>query len=265
MAKYVPYQESYDNLLNCDKWAKRTMWISTGLAGILFGLEFVQTKPEWLEWLTKSVTILNCIAILAFAVLDIYIRITFQRVRYNKRLDLLDNSFGTTFLNENSEEYYSNNELNNSLYKLAVNCFESNFFTVKIAKKMKRELIIKLAAVCIVFIATAPLGDKWFVQFLQLSLPVLLATDYIKHHYFVEDTNRNLLEFQSLFTSIKGRYNSTDSYKDLHVEAQLCKLIVNYESSIAAAAILLDKKIYDDNNPQLTKEWNNMKVRYQIV
>ncbi|WP_394900163.1 hypothetical protein, partial [Clostridium butyricum] len=49
-----------------------------------------------------------------------------------RRADLIDNSFGTKLSIKSSLDYYSNDDVNNSLYKILINIFENCFFHLQL-------------------------------------------------------------------------------------------------------------------------------------
>ena len=164
----IPFKNSFDNAKTYDKYANNVLYISTIIIIIAFILQVANENWKYISEILNSI---NCFFIVAFAVLEFITKSIFAEASSQKRYDYIDNSFETSFSEENSENYYSNDNIEKGIYKMAVNGFENSYFTYNIAKKMIKSLWIKNTLIAIIFIFLAIMGfNSAFVMILQLSL-----------------------------------------------------------------------------------------------
>lgn len=180
-----------------------------------------------------------------------------------RREDYFDNSFGTHYRNDSSENYYDTNELNKGLYKMIVNTFENSLFSMEISKRMEKRILKKnlilIASIC-------GLAIYGFIQ-RNLVIPILqifLSKSFIielidihKYNARVEKAFRDLIDLFSY-----GLEDTTESINKY--TAKIIKIYLEYESNISDLKIMLDSKIYSSINSELTEKWNTMKKTYNI-
>ncbi|MFZ1320853.1 MAG: hypothetical protein WAT71_04790 [Ignavibacteria bacterium] len=179
------------------------------------------------------------------------------------RCDFFDNAFGTKFIhNKNSEEYYTNDNIEKGIYKMAVDLFESSLFTYNISSRMRFKRIILC---CLLFVVLIPLSFYGFkntffigIIILQALLSIYFAGGLIKLLIFVGKNKEYFEELKSLFS------NSNFKQNIIEYEAKIIKLYADYESTKAWSFIHLDSRIYNKINPTLSKEWEEMKQKYNI-
>jgi len=179
------------------------------------------------------------------------------------RNDFLDNSLGTKFIEINSSsKYYSNDELNEGFYRLAVNFFESCYFTVNISNKMKFKKLVVTLVLLLCFFPLIYIGIKETYQLVIIALQSLLSVYFfsglLKLMLFSKRNNEIFESLKQLFQveNLKGNMNS---YTGL-----LLKLYLDYESNKAWSYIHLSSEIYEKMNIQLSEEWNQIKTKYSI-
>lgn len=89
---------------------------------------------------------------------------------------------------------------------------------------------------------------------MQVALPLTIIQQFIRLVTLHFRVNSIYNQFKLIFTSIDGQ--KRDSY--------LITNVINYESTLAWAGILLDSKIYTKQNETLSQDWENIKIKHKI-
>lgn len=256
MPQYNPYKGSFEQSKTFSKYAEITLWISTILLVIAFALEKIY--PNWAN-IAELITNINCFFIIAFAVLSFISETIFYQASIQRREDFIDNSFETTIAENRSEEYYTNDNIASGIYKMAVNGFENSLFTYNIANKMTSSLWLKNILFAILILTFSVFGyNSAFTLIVQLTLPILLLQQAIKHTLFVYRIKRVLENNRRLFNDLKHYSDSKHKKPDIILN------ILDYETTLTYGAILLSSKIYDELNPSISAKWIKMKQEYNI-
>lgn len=256
MNKKIPFKKKFDTAKKYDKISTFLLYASTILLIINFTLGHItnyhSTIIHWIE-------IINCVAIILFSIFEIIVNYIHFEAESHRREDFVDNSFASLIAENRTEGYYTNNDLKLGLYKMGVNNFESCFFSYNIAKKDLSYLWSKTILISLIFITIAICGyDKLLIFIIQLSIPIVLLQQSVKHTLFVSRLKNVLCRYRSLFSSIK----KSKSKKN---DSELIRDILEYEATIAWGNILLDEKTYNKMNFTLSNEWEDLKKEYSIL
>ena len=179
--KTVPYQNLFELT---EKYSKCSNYFLIGSTtfSIISSNIFCQTfagATTYLEIVNSG----NSVLILSFIVFEILVNTTFFKAEKKRRLDFIDNSFGTKLNGLRSEGYFTNDDISTGVLKLAANCFENSFFTSHITALMKRKEIFKAAVIIFVFITSSAFGNKNIVNLIiQLTRHTAEATP--RNHQF---------------------------------------------------------------------------------
>lgn len=256
MQRYNPYLASFEQSKLFNKYAKLTLWISTIILGIAFALKTYTN--DWSE-ISAFLSKINCFFIVSYSILSFISDIYFYQASIQRREDFIDNSFKTAIADNRSVDYYTNDNIASGIYKMAVNGFENSLFTYTIANKMTSSLWIKNILFAIFILLFAIFGyDNAFVLLIQLSLPILLLQEAIKHTLFVSRIRRVYENYRRLFNDLKDKPDC--KYK----RPEILLNILDYETTLTYGTTLLDSEIYHKLNPELSVKWNNMKKAYNI-
>lgn len=255
MNKKVPFKNKFDTAKKYDKVSTYLLYISTILLIINFILGEVFDFPFIV---IRTIEIINCLIIILFSISEFVKNYTNFEAETHRREDLVDNSFASLIAENRSDGYYTNDALKSGLYKMGVNNFESCFFSYNIAKKELLCLWSKTIIISLLFIIIAVCGyDKWLIFVIQLSIPVVLLQQSIKHTLFVSRLKNVLCRYRTLFSTLKK--NNSKQY-----ESEIIRDILEYEATIAWGNILLNEKTYKKMNTTLTGKWENLKKEYSI-
>jgi general stress protein CsbA len=256
MTQYNPYKGSFDQAKVFNKYAQIALWISTLLIIIAFSLKTYNTN--WFA-ISDLVSNINCFFIISYATLTFISEVIFYQASVQRREDFIDNSFNTTIAEDRSVEYYTNENIANGIYKMAVNGFENSLFTFNIASKMTSKLWIKNIIFAILILAFAVFGyNNAFVLLIQMTLPILLLQQAIKQTLFVYRIKRVFENYRRMFNDLKANLDSK------HKRPEIILNVLEYETTITYGAILLDSKIYEKLDPELSIKWTDLKHEYKI-
>ena len=193
----VPYSKSFESAKLFSKYANVILWFSAAILIIAYLIQSI--NKDWKQ-ISDTINSINCLLIITYAILEFITNYTFYEASIQKRADFVDNSFNTLYSEDNTIEYYSNDNINTGIYKMAVNGFENSLFTYNISKRMLKPLWIKNVVIALLFILLAIVGyNNAFVMFLQLSLPLLLLKQAIKQTLFVSRINKVYENYRRLF------------------------------------------------------------------
>ena len=179
----------------------------------------------------------------------------------SRRMNFIDNSFGSKFLGKDSRNYFSNDGLSSGAYKMAVNCFENCYFTYNIGKGMFRNVLSKNIILSVIFLYVAFIGlkeNKIGLPILQVFLSSLFITELIHYFNFISKLSNLLERFKLYFMGVAESKHKKD---DLHYPILL---LLDYESILAYNKAPLSDKVYKKINTKLSEEWEEIKQYYNI-
>jgi len=256
MAKTVPHAPMLDKARLFESLSSYLIIGSTVLTiGSFFSEKYLGVNNDLSKWLVT----LNCLSIFFAFIFEALFNYLFYEGSKIKRSDFIDNSLGSTFIDKKSEDYFTNDNIQPGVYKLAVNCFENIFFTSQIVAKMIVNSWIWTIVVAAIFIGSAVLGERQVILMLfQLSLPLLLLQNSIKLTLFSTRISSLYENFLRLFNDLKG-------IQDTKVkEPEMIKLVIDYQTTLSWGSLLTKQKTFDKMNPSLTNKWIEVKKHYSI-
>ena len=165
---------------------------------------------------------------------------------------------GSKYLEKHVEGYYTNDSLDIGPYKMLVNCGENCFFTLNIAKGMVSQVVIKNVVFTVLFLIMAYFGIKdnlVAIPVLQILLSTLFLTELIHHINFIA-------KLEQLFERFKESFSKKIDEEQVLQDAVL--LFLDYETTLAYNKAPLSDAIYEQLNEKLSKEWEEIKDRYEI-
>jgi hypothetical protein len=252
--RIVPYSVSYATVEKLNKYATILLYVSTALSVAVSLLGYFNLIPD----LKNTLIGVNILLICLYVYLDHRANYIFTKAEMKRRLDWLDNSFGTNFSGKKSKNYFTNEHLSPGLYKLAVNCFENSFHTQSNISKMLPGIITQTIIIVLLFICSAYIGNREIVRlFFELSLPAILIQKLIKAIYFSSRMADVQERFRLLFNDLmkNGFENKT---------AEALRDILEYETALSWASTPVSSKLFYKHQDQWAAEWEELKQEYQI-
>lgn len=248
MAKYSPQTNYFKTSKKLTQIYNYTFWI-------IFLLSMVLSIFKQAFW----VSCLSIFSIILLSILELVsdnFKIKAEKIR---RMDFIDNSFGTKLVHDSSDDYYDNDELEPGINKAILNLFENSFFSMRVSEEMMRKHFGKNIIFTVIIIGFAIYGFSNSV----ISLPILQL--YLSRYFIL-----NMIKLKSFHDSVEANFNDLksiteklgDNRKLTDVELMLIRALVEYEVNIAESNLLLDYKIFNEMNLELTKEWQEIKVKY---
>jgi hypothetical protein len=252
----IPFNNTFASAKSLSKYSNVILLLSTFIIVLAFIVRSFYYNYYNISGILDSV---NCFLIPSYVIIEFILNNKFYEASIHRRCDFIDNSFDTTYSEENSMEYYSNDDIKNGIYKMAVNGFENAFFTFNIAKRMMKNLWIKNAILITTFIFLGVVGySSAFVMFIQLSLPAILLNQALKHTMFVNKINRVYENYRKLFHDLRNENNKENKSPEIIIN------IIEYESTLSWGTILLDTDIYNSLNKELSEKWAKIKRKYNV-
>lgn len=254
MARTVPFFADYKTIGILGTTAEYFLWISvtTSVAGLTIEHKIVTDSTGNLQSFLTGMS--GLLAVLYFLI-DLLSNYLFQCAEIHRRNDLFDNGLNTVLANQNSQNYFTNDNLPPSVYKLGVNTFENSFFTQAIARKFLQSMIIKSAIVLIAILCVTIFGgNRLLLNVLQLTLPFTI----------IQQTARLLIlknRVEAIHENFKRIFQLNRGDKQ---DSLLIHNITSYEAALAWASIKLPDEIFSKMNRALSAQWNLIKQRLNI-
>ena len=240
---------TFNTVKKVDCAANALMWISAALM-----LAELFTESQQYEDATNYIVAFNCFILVVFQILSFYKEVLQFKAEKLKRLDLYDNSFSTKLSETHSEGYYSNDNITSGYLKLAVNNFESVFYTYRIMKEDLCNAVIKAIVISIIFVLVAILGlQNIFILLIQITLPITIVVVSIRYVVTESRVKEICLEYRKLFEK-----------KDSIRHADILNQLINYTATLTAGSVLLSDRTYNKLNASLSEEWENIKNEFDI-
>ena len=256
--RFLPYEADYSLLSKCRIWETRGLWL-IGILSVVLPVVGSFLASTLVNTIYNILNLLYFLIIIAYYVLDVYTEtFLYPATARKRRKGFIDNSLGSKFLEKKVEGYYTNDNLNYGPYKMLINCSENCFFTLNIAKGMVPRIVIKNALFSIGFLVIAYCGIKdnlVAIPILQILLSTLFITELIHHLNFIAKLEQLFERFKETFTK------KMDANQTLQ-EAVL--LFLDYETTLAYNKAPLSDSVYEKLNEKLSKEWEEIKTRYEI-
>lgn len=256
--RFLPYEADYELLSKCRDLGSKCLW---GISGLSIILPIISSISDniWIYTIYTIFNLIYLILIVGYYVLYIYTEtFLYPATARKRRKGFIDNSLGSKFLEKNVEGYYTNDNLEYGSFKMIVNCGENCFFTLNIAKGMLFQLVLKNVIFSVSFLVIAYFGIKdnlVAIPVLQVLLSSLFITELIHHINFITKLEQLFERFREIFTK------KLDN-EGMFQEAVL--LFLDYETILAYNKAPLSDTVYERLNEQLSKEWEEIKERYEI-
>lgn len=255
MNNTVPFKSDFKRAKQLDKWNNYFLYTSTFL--LIAGFT-IKKFPVINENFASNIETANAVLIVVIFFLGMIVDFIYRNAENLRRLDLIDNSFGTRLSEKKSKDYYTNDDIKYGYKKVGVNNFESAFFTYRILKESINKERVKVGIIAILFFLLAIYGyDKVFILVLQLSIPFSLISRLYKTEVLYCGSKSVCDNYRSIF-------DKAAELNEIKFHAEIIKNLLVYESNLAWSSILLDDKTYHKMNDSLSKEWDEIKDEYGL-
>jgi len=253
MNKIVPFNTYYDRVKRIDNIGTFLLYASglISIAILLIDKSFFPNKEVFHNYLNSLLAVFSVIYFF-FNILQNYF---FQNAEFHRKNDFTDNSFKTKLSEKNSTNYFSNDNIENGILKLGVNCFENSFFTRNILGKMVIKESVKSAIILCLFILVAAVTDnRIFVTLLKMALPLSIIQKTVKLLILHQSVSKVFFGFKQIFAYVNEAMQPS----------LIINNVINYEKSLSWACITLDSKVFKKMNDELSIEWERIKNEHSL-
>lgn len=254
MTRIVPHEINYKTIKKVGGFASFLLYASALISVIVLVIDktdLVKSK----ELFNKNLNSILAILAILYFLLDLVQNYLFQQAELNRKNDFVDNSFQTKLADENSQGYFSNDSFPAGIYKLGVNGFENSFFTKAVSCKMIIPSIIKSVIIFILFLLVVFFTDQTIlVAVVQIALPFTIIQQTTRLIFFHHQVKNIVDNYKHIFHNV----NETNK------SALIINNVINYEKTLSWGSVQLDSKLFNKHNPQLTLDWEALKIKYNI-
>jgi len=250
MSEKVPQANYYNWLDKTSIFSNSILVVSIIISIFLLTLEFLKLPETGIkEFFNCSLAFLSVI----YFVLDSIQSYVFHKAESIRSLDFVDNSLDSSFSEMNSKDYFSNDDVQVGINKLGINNFENVFFTKCVTAKMLPKEYIKLSIVFVVFLFVCIFSNKEIITLVfQSALPFTI----IQQTFKLYKLNSNV---KLVFNNYKLIFKSTN---EENIIQNIVNNIIIYEKNLSWAGILLDGKLFDKMNTELSTQWEEIKKKH---
>ena len=212
--------------------------------------------------LDDVVNTVNIISIALFFLIEILVEyFLIPQADSKRRDDFIDNAFGSKFSPTPSVGYYDTEEVEKGLYKASSNLFENCFFSYSLTKAMTIRKTVLPAIVLLFIVVFAYYGFRevpFALSVLQALFSATLLGDLVKHLILlsrlsnIHDCWINLFQHDDLKTNI------------VKYQPQIFRLWLQYETLHSRIPAGIPDELFNKHNDKLTREWEDLKKRYNI-
>lgn len=213
----------------------------------------------------STVEMIMSVALLIVSLLSIYyssrFNETFRKAEKTRRDGFLDNTFNTRLADISSAGYYDTDSIEYGIKKLMSNLHESCIYTCRITERMfiKTEKTLVLWFCLIVVLAVMNFfGTLFVIAVIDIFVSKEILEDYMELKRLYSETEAVQQECKKIAENAESK-----EWREDHVlTSEILQVLLQYETALSYASIILDTDIYNELNPTITQEWDGIKKRY---
>jgi hypothetical protein len=253
MNKIVPFKTNYDRVNTIGDIGTLLLYTSglISIAVLILEKSPFPNKEIFQNCLNSILAVFSVIYFFSILAHNYF----FQNAEFHRKDDFTDNSLKTKLSEKKSINYFSNDNIENGVLKLGVNCFENSFFTLNILKKMASKESIKSTIILCLFILVAAISDnRVFMTLLKMALPLSIIQKTVKILLLQQRVSKVFFDFKQIFTDVN----------EASQPSLIINNVINYEKSLSWACITLDSKVFNQMNTELSIEWERIKNEHSL-
>ncbi|OOG69966.1 hypothetical protein [Flavobacterium sp. A45] len=259
MTRFVPFDTTYDQIRKLEKSSFILLLVSAFLIMINWVLpkffdNEINSKYDDVKEIAK---VISYVSMVCYLIINLISRILFHNVEKRKRNDLIDNSFGTNYSDENTVGYYNNEETQNGIKKLTLNSYESSFHTENTLKLMLYKNLIILIVLSVPFLLSifSKNGSDIVRLLFEISIPLTLISEFIVMLIYYLNVSEINERFKIELTNLGNKSINENDIPKLLIP------IMEYYSIKAWANTNLDSAIFNKNNTKISEKWKARKIK----
>lgn len=233
-----------------ENWTSWLFWLSAGLSVVVLYAGLIPWKP-----IQDIPMIAFIVSVVVHLVLSLYLRFyLIPTAEWKRRKQLLSNSFGVPLTPEQTQAYY-NNPLAPSIERLGANVLENSFFAKAICGRMAVHERIKVVCYFICWILAV------FWRSTPLSLLAVITQTIFSSEVIAKLVSLEVLRHRNeeLFEELYHEFLHKIDFRSQTGTACILDAFATYEAAKAAAALKQSTKIFVQLNPELSKEWDEIR------
>lgn len=254
MNKKIPFNTRYSTIRKFEITAYYFLIASAIIVTIVWLEPQLNFTDEFRRDISPYVEILQTLIyaiMIGYWLLTLIAKFLFKEAEKYKRDDLIDNSFGSKYSNDNTEGYYNNEDSQYGMKRLALNTYESSFHTENTLSKMLYRLSIKVLIISVPFVISIFSQDgSGVVRLLfKISIPLMLITELaltLSYYYSVKNINER---FKIELLKIGKNKLKIKDYSSLLIP------IMRYYCVKSWANINLSETIFNKYNESISEKW----------
>jgi len=248
MAKYSPQANYFDT-------SQKLTYAYTLSYWIIFVLSIVASAFD-VGLLIDYLGVLSMVFLATLEGISQDFKLRAEKVR---RKDFMDNSFRTKYIHDSSVEYYDNDDIDYGIQKSLANLFENIFYSYNVSKAMYRRYL----PLNLLFLIGIIILSVYGLSHYQFAIPILQI--FLSRYFLLNILNvyRFNNKVENIFDELKNLSSDFGNNRKLEKsEIEFIKTLIDYEVLIAESNVRLSTKVFNELNPQLTKEWAALKEKY---
>jgi hypothetical protein len=261
MTRIVPFDPTYTLIRKLDKSVLILLIISAFIvAGNWASVKYIdETNLKKLVGLLDFWKVISYVSMVGYLFISLLTRVLFHSVDKKKRNDLIDNSFGTKYCDENTVGYYNNDEIINGFKKLALNSYESSYHTENTLKRMIYKKLLLLIILSIPFLLSIfTKGGEGIVRLLfEISIPLIMLSQFVVLIIYYLNVTEINERFKIELTNIGNKEINDNDIPKLLIP------IMEYYNIKSWANTNLDSKIFKKYNETISENWKNRKATFK--
>ena len=245
---------------SCYEKAKKCSWALDILGVVSIVISLIQ--PIYQTVSPRIFLIISGLVLIVVAIIE-----NFQKKYYNeahiiRENVLLDNSFNAKKIpNYNSDLYFNNSKIKESVVKLLANLHENTLYTSKIVGKMViKYYIISFLACLILFIKFSYSGMD---DYTSILLGFVLSGSFFKRALSIGESKKVSDNIYEEINVICSNFEKGNNKKQILLR-EIFELLLKYENTLYESKVILNSKIFNKYNDEIGKEWENIKLTYKI-
>ena len=258
MAQYAPQKHNFNTAVALEKWYSKLLWLNF----FLTLLPLFQKYWQMTNVINNVIVSLNTILITGMCIIGLLQKHGLNKAENIRRDALLDDAFGTKLGDENAIGYYDNSEIESGYKKLLANVYENSLISYNIVSKMRNRMIVPGLILGITIIPCIMIGFL-NVGFSVPLLQLFMSGVFVEKMYFLSTYMTNVKWVMDRAKEISENLSQGRRINEKTL-VKILQLLLRYETNISRNQIILNEKIYNQMNPQLTETWSNLKKRYSL-
>ena len=258
MATNIPQKSDFEKARLNDKYSRYAgyFFAAISLASVII------SKAKY-DGSIIDYIIMICVVLATAAVCYFQFRyvLSYRKAEETRRDGLFDNSFKTKMADITSEGYYDNENIEYGMKKLLSNIHENSFFSSRIVDAMFKNTE-KINIFLVILLTTLTVLNFMEMRYIVAVFSIFFSLGFLDDYLKIRALQRDLDAVQTKCKSIWTHYSDKRGNPDMQSAAEVIRVAIQYETSLAYASLMFDSKEFEKLNVEISSEWEEMKKRF---